>query len=745
MAIPGNMMSPTTESVDPNISGWTAKLNATLGPGINGRNGPGCLAVKSVAAGETQARTVASYPVTVGTEYEAFVDASGATVPARVGIRWMTAAFAEISITWSVTASAANASFYRIATAGLAPAGATQAQVIVSAMTPAAPNVINYYENAYFGLPIRTTGNLLDFKTESLERDASGWVVDSNCTLSRVTQPTQWTVDYYLAGGHMLALQVTANGNAACRTVEQPEATAGTEYVGYCYLSPPTSGSATWVELRWYNAAFSQIGTTRGDLAAPGTGTYRQKVSAVAPVGTAHVALAAGITAGTAGQVMRIDGAVIQTASPVRAGSVVPYADSSFEAGIGGWTVVSGVAALARLTPWGTDAVEGAYSMTVTSATATTSVIRSPRYAIGAAAGLSWSAEVGAKLTAGGWTLTRTLRWYNAANADLGTSSFGPSAVPSPNWWLLTFEGTAPAGATQAAIEWTLTATAPASVLRIDQASLWQSVPIVAVGPHDADAYVTVTMRELVPGDTITLWRVTPDGQRTLVRGPDGLIEAAVLISNTLVVEDYEGPIGVAVYYYAETRSSAGVLTSTRTTDTVMLTPGDADLCWLKDPGNPRRNLQVMVVTPPDWARPIQQTVHRVKGRRNAVVHSDIRGGHEGSLVVWTRSDDEADALHWVLDSGAVLLWQVVPGVHEIDRYVSVGAVPLPRLIPNRSEDWREWTLPLIEVDMPVTVGVAGSAGRTWQDILSEFSTWADVRDAFDSWENVLFNRRKDV
>ena len=70
MAIPGNFLSPTTESIDPNTSGWTPKLNcAPLFKGVGGRNGDGCLVTKSVAAGEVQARTVSSYPVTAGTVY----------------------------------------------------------------------------------------------------------------------------------------------------------------------------------------------------------------------------------------------------------------------------------------------------------------------------------------------------------------------------------------------------------------------------------------------------------------------------------------------------------------------------------------------------------------------------------------------------------------------------------------------------------------------------------------------------
>src|SRR5690606_39167037 len=88
--IPGNLLSATTEMVDPNISGWAAKLSCTLSKGTGGRNGDGCLVVKSVTAGEVQARTVSSYPVTAGTVYYAFADTSG-VVPERIGIRWLSA------------------------------------------------------------------------------------------------------------------------------------------------------------------------------------------------------------------------------------------------------------------------------------------------------------------------------------------------------------------------------------------------------------------------------------------------------------------------------------------------------------------------------------------------------------------------------------------------------------------------------------------------------------------------------
>ncbi|AAR29751.1 hypothetical protein VWBp48 [Streptomyces phage VWB] len=744
MPIPGNLLSSTTESVDPNTSGWTAKLNATLLLGTNGRNGPGALTVRSVAAGEAQARTVAAVPVTAGVEYSAFADASTPTVPERIGIRWLDAASAELGITWSLVAAWTSTLWHRIAVAGIAPPGATQAQIVLSMMTPAAAGVVTYFENVYFGPPIRTTGNLFDYNTESIERDATGWVAESNTTVTRTQPALQWPVDYYLAGGHTLAVTAVANGNASVRTAEQAAATPGRQYLGYCYISPPTSGSSCWVELRFYDATHTLIGSpTRATMASPGVGPYRQKVSAYAPTGTAYVALAAGITSATAGQVMRVDSAVVTSTIPTREGSVVPYADSSFEQGVAGWTVVSGVATLARLTPWGTDALEGSYSMTVTSSTATTSVIRSARFPLGSGvAGREWTAEIGARVTAGAWNFTRIIRWYDASAVEIGATTVASAPIPTPNWWLLRVSGNRPVGATQAAIEWTLAATSASSVLRLDTANLWESLPLTGAVSHHDDAYIELTARELLLDTYLTVWRVGPDGKRTFVRGASGLLDRVLITSDVLVVEDYEAPLGVAVRYEIEMRDAAGVLQGNRSIEADPLDPGDGLMCWIKDPGLPQFNCRAMVARVPEWTRPIEQVVHRPRGRSRPVVRSQVRGDYEGQLGVWTRTDDETDALNRVLDSGGVIFLQFAPGWHESDRYVSVGETPLPRAVDDGEEEWRVWTLPLITVDMPTTLGIAGSAGRTWQDILTEFATWQDVESAYATWLDVLLNRR---
>jgi hypothetical protein len=737
--IPGNFLSETTSTIDPNASGWVAHLNATVARGTGGTVTTGCLLMRSVAAGETQCRTVASYAVTPGVEYTAFADAFGATVPERIGIRWLDASSTELSITWSVTTSAASSIWHRIAVADWAPANAAYAQVMF-ASTTAAAMVGTFLDNIYLGLPKRTTGNLLSSSTETSER-AADWeyLAVTNCSISRTMPPVGWSSLAYQSGGHVATMTVTGAGDAEFRSTDLPPVTPGQEYLAHAHLNPP-SGSTPWIELRFYDSTFAQIQATRAVLAEPGTSWYRQKVTDVAPGGAAYATVAFGLVGATAGQVLRTDGVVIMAVPPLYEGSVLPYEDAAFEQGIGSWTVASGVATLARLEPWGTDGLEGSYCMNVSSATATTSVIRSGRVPVGDAAGQTWTVQAGFKVAAGSWTLTRSIRWYDDADVLLSVTSGAPAAIPTPNWWLLNAQHLAPAGATQAEVEYTLTATAPSSIVRLDKVGLWQSVPVSEAMANQDTASVTVTLRELFLGDTISVWRVLPDGSRTLVRGTDGLIDAVTITSETLVIEDYETPLGVPVTYYSESRSGT-LVTQTRTPGPVTLEVPDPNWCWIKDPGNPQRNAVFQAVLAPDWERPIIQAEHRVRGRRNAIIHSDVRSGYEGELTLRTLDDDQRTGLHFLIDPGNVLLLQFAPGLGIADTYVNVGPAGEARITPYGGEPRRLWTLPLKQADMPVSVGVAGSAGRTWQDILTENSTWQQGLDRYATWENVMLNR----
>ncbi|NML55406.1 hypothetical protein HHL19_16685 [Streptomyces sp. R302] len=741
MAIPGNFLSLATSTLEPNVTGWTPLLNCTISRATGGTASDGCLQVRSVAGGEMRCRTSANYAVLPGVEYLVLADASGATVPERIGIRWLTSASTEISITWSLTTATASAAWHRIAVAGYAPVDAAFAQVVVSS-TPAAGAVNSLFDNLYLGLPQRTTGNLLSANAETHER-AANWeyTAGTNSTITRAVPMVNWPATFYLAGGHVAAMTVTANGDADFRCTETPVVTPGTEYEAYGYLQPPTSGTAAWIELRFFDGVGAQIQATRAVLSAPGTGWYRQRVSAIAPTGAETAGLAFGLAGATAGQIMRLDTVVILAASRPQAGSIVPLSDADFEFGIGSWTTVSGAATLSRTTPWGTAARRGSYSMTVSSATATASVIRTGQYTL--ATTDTHRAVIEVLVGAGGWTVATGVRFYDDVGTEISSSSSSTIPIPGAGWWFIASTSDPPPNAVKVALEYTVTATAPSSTLRVDQVSYFPALPLFEANPKEETASVDLVVRELEVGNELSLWRTTPTGERTFVRGPDGLIDRTLITDTQFLVQDYEAPLGVLISYTHETYEVGTTAPDRFSVQTATIPAGDPNFSWLKDPSSPQRNLRVLTEKAPDWQRSVVQGEHRVRGRRNSIIFSDVRGGLEGELRIWTRSDDERKSLHWLLDPGRILLWQAVPGMGIDDVYVAVGQVVEGRTVPQAQELWRSWTLPLRQVDMPAALGVAGSADRTWQDILSEHATWGDVLARFETWEDVFLNRPK--
>jgi hypothetical protein len=615
--------------------------------------------------------------------------------------------------------------------------------VLLSA-TVSGANVLHYWENVYFGLPVRTVGNLLDFNTESTELSASGWAAVVNATVSRQVPVLNWAVDYYLAGGHTLAMTAVAAGNASVLATARPTVTPGTEYLAYAYLNPPVLSATAWIELRFYDGVGNQIAAQRSTLAPPGTGMYRQRASMAAPANAATCSVAAGLDGASAGQVLRLETVVITVAPELQAGSLLPYADSSIEQGTAGWTVPTGVATLARTTPWGASFFEGSYALAISTATATASTIRSATFG-GITEGENFRAQVIAHPAAGTWSTVQVrIRWYDASNTDLGMSTGVTYVIPGSSWYALASDAVAPAGATQAAVEMVATASATSSVLHVDQIVLWQVLPLTEVVAVSDDGYVQLTLRELVLDWELSVYREQEDGTRTLVRGSSGLIDHQVITSDLMVIEDHEAPLNTPIRYHIEQWPPDSLIASTRTTDYVTVALADVNEAWLKDPGNPQRNTRVLVTKAPDWQRPIEQATFVVRGRRNKVVLSGQRQGLEGDLAVMTRSNEERTALHLLLDSGNVLLWQATPGMGVVDMYVNVAQVTEARVGALAQEPWRAWTLPLVEADKPVTTGVNGAAGRTWQDILTEFATWQDVLDTYATWEDVLLDRRKE-
>jgi hypothetical protein len=204
---------------------------------------------------------------------------------------------------------------------------------------------------------------------------------------------------------------------------------------------------------------------------------------------------------------------------------------------------------------------------------------------------------------------------------------------------------------------------------------------------------------------------------------------ALATTGTTMIFEDYEAPLGVDIRYEF---GWSGASTSTMTV--TVPPPEDPAMLWIKDPGQPARNVCLLAKATGSFARKIDRGVYPIKGTKYAVTSSDVRQARESTVSVYTRTADEENALDWILDTGATLLLQ---GLNLGSVYASIGDTSDDPVNDDGSDPWRLWPLPYLEQLRPVG-GMQGTAGRTWQTVRDANATWQVVLDGSDSWLDVL-------
>ncbi|MFF1417631.1 hypothetical protein [Streptomyces sp. NPDC058280] len=183
-----NLLPYNTQGMEVDASGWQNLKNCTIAVLSTDRvEGWQSLQVTATAAGDTQARTVASYSVTPGTEYYsyAWVKAPAVDLEYRMEVWWYDAAAAFINgtlITRSWTPPAST--WYRCAVIGKAPVGAVTARVVLRPQASAASEVWLFDQILFRPSPI-LAGNLLGYSQQGFEATSDDWVAEQGCTIVR--------------------------------------------------------------------------------------------------------------------------------------------------------------------------------------------------------------------------------------------------------------------------------------------------------------------------------------------------------------------------------------------------------------------------------------------------------------------------------------------------------------------------------------------------------------------------------
>lgn len=773
-----NLFPPSASSFESGAVTWTATTNTTAPTSVTtyALEGTHSMQVKATAAGTT-AVTSPREPVTTGSLYFLWVPfrsvAGSASRAITATISWYNVASGGTALSTSavtsptITAAAldwatvANLKYYPTLYA-TAPSGATYAEVKLSVSNMAANELI-YFDAITFLLadPV-SPGNLLTPQESYYEADLSAWAFTGSPTTTRTPGliSSRTTVGQYSG-----ALSVTSAATVTKTSVRAVPVTAGTEYV-YRESVAQFSAAPITPSIAWYNAASALVSTSTGPTTTPVVGKARGAVVvATAPAGAVTAKPSMSIAAPAGYSLAFDDAEFMPTSAATWPGNLLPYADSSFETTVptADYTLTSGWMMGATPAPhfWFRFYEEGYFYAPITPASVGTTTRVMCSTAVSVTPGTAYS--FGSTLV----TLVNTpnavastmhrpvVVWLDASHtplADEVPDSFATlTTTPSAT---VPIQDRGPYWSVRVAPESAAFAQVGHEIQHLDSNITSYGLDNVHIGPGDLEYTLSTDDSNgkldlgiyYDPNDEArgaVSWSVqrfsTTTGDASTVRHETGDLSHTPWTASPVLIEDYEAPIGDSYWYMATWYDASGTVVDRLYTITC---PGpciaDESYVWLKNPGVPGTNTQVMMAAPPTWARAARQTLTDVVGRRNPIPVFDVRGTRTADFTVYAWTADEADQVDALLDPGSCLLVQAAPGYGlPGNLYVSVGDAQRDPISDDARDEGWTYSLSVTEVDRPVG-GLRGTAGRTWQDILDNYATWYDVFQDYPDWQAVL-------
>ncbi|GAB7187146.1 hypothetical protein ATKI12_6977 [Kitasatospora sp. Ki12] len=740
MSVSTNLLSANTSGIETDASGWTAGASTTIAQtGTKWRTGAkSLLLTRTGTAGPASATTATRIAVTAGSTYTAYayyalvVAAAGRTATVRIDWWAGSTGGTALSSATSPVTTLANSIAWNVNTPPIviatAPTGAAYASMTV-AVDGLGASEQACMDDAAVGPVSLLAGNLLSYAAQGVEQDASAWSAWYGLTVGRSSTAAA-------EGAWSLLLTSTLAGNAQCGGASSVTTTPGTDYVGYASVQPGTADIPFVIDLRWHDASDTYLGTTTSSTwtGLPAGSWSRVAVTGPAPAGAVKARLVLRPQATASGQTWLCDQMGIHAATP-EAGNLLTYGQASMEGGVSPWTAVGGGTIVASTA----QAAAGSLSLVLTCTGAADAVV-SLATPVPVTAGQAYRVRPTVRPPVDSLPYTVRLDWLNSGGQTIRQTSSGIIAGPATAWTASFTSDLAPVGAVSVRPSIVRSGASAGEVWYVDRVYLAAGGLAAWAEPSTAGYGAVVHVQGLSTDgrNRWGLWRTTPDGAQTPVRGYSGDLTAETTTGDTAVVEDYEAPLGVAVAYYVKAWTApAGADWTAYSVDWLTLPHPDELAVVLKDPALPARNLKATVTTMPVWKRAARQGVHDIRGRARPVILTDVRASRTGNVAVSTATDVERQALVWLLSSGNTLLAQWPASWGEPDTYIQVGDLDEARPSDYAPQPDREWTLALTEVDRPIG-GLVGTAGRTWQTVRDGYGTWADVLAGARTWLDVL-------
>ncbi|MGP3940506.1 hypothetical protein [Streptomyces sp. 6N106] len=599
--------------------------------------------------------------------------------------------------------------------------------------------------------------NLLSVNTESVETDLSGWVASGGSFAYGGGSLRPADPDFGVH--HISMIPATPGTPTYATTASRVPVTAGTEYAAYgWYYDEGRTGETYGISVLWYNAAGTLISSTdRTDTTKIVDGnTQRITVVGTAPAGATQASVRLMATLPTTTARGRWDVMYLGPAlNP--AANLLTYTEYSQEMGLGPW--VAEGATLDRFgdpvyltpPPGGDNYVDGPWYLRVTPTIHDVIPVALDRlvpvtpdqyYRISSTI-LAYDSDNGTPSI----SYRQAMEWYDASESLVGTTPSGAfNEGDDVGLWdamLLDTVYRAPADAAFAKPIFQIwhTPSTTTEFYLLDRLDVRVGEPSYEIATDNDAGMISVeifSQPQWGTTGTYSLRRVDEDGNAYPVRGYVGDLVDVPFDQSPIYVEDYEAPLGQSVWYRVDWRPPTGIDKAWQFTTSVPspVLP-DSDHVWLKSPGLPALNRQVVMETAPVWKRHARSAAYPIVGRRNPVNVTEVRGGRTGDLSLLVLDWDTNAGLDKLLDPGLPVLIQAMPG-NGLDGnlYLSLGDSTVEQ-VSGRPDlpGWR-WSLAVTEIDRP-SGGVQGSATSTWQTVFDAYATWDDVFP-LDSWADVL-------
>jgi hypothetical protein len=256
------------------------------------------------------------------------------------------------------------------------------------------------------------------------------------------------------------------------------------------------------------------------------------------------------------------------------------------------------------------------------------------------------------------------------------------------------------------------------------------------VMPNSAGVFIRVDYTDLLgvigydwPNPfRITLWKQSPDGTVSAVRGADSISQYGAIFH----AYDDEVTFGQQIVYWAEAPTKSG--------DQIVETQKVAVLTWEPDGGFRSPGVWIKNLEDPDLSTPARcidwsagawasrNATADVWGASQPAVTTDVRKSYNTAMQVLTKDEDEYQALLAAIDASVVY----VVGLERHRRrtgYYLVGDIAPSRVGPAYS-GYDAWTIGLTGMGRPVSAGHSLAVpGKSYADRRAAFETYQLVKD----------------